>query len=90
MATITIPKNLIKNDDLVIVSRKEYESLKACMIPTFYLKGKEADKLDKLVEDGLSEYERGETISANSLKEALKLYLDKLFLSDKIHFFQRR
>lgn len=25
MATITIPKNLIKNDDLVIIPRKEYE-----------------------------------------------------------------
>ncbi|MDP3015186.1 MAG: hypothetical protein Q8N28_02115 [bacterium] len=27
MATITIPKNLIKNDDLVILPRKEYEQL---------------------------------------------------------------
>lgn len=25
MNAITIPKNLIKNDDLVIISRKEYE-----------------------------------------------------------------
>ena len=24
MATITIPKNLIKNDDLVVIPRKEY------------------------------------------------------------------
>ena len=74
MATITIPKNLIKNDDLVIIPRKEYERMKAQMIPTFYLKGKEAEKLDKLVKDGLREHERGETISANSLKEALKSY----------------
>lgn len=74
MNTITIPKNLIKNDDLVIIPRKEYESMKAQAIPTFYLKGKEAEKLDKLVKDGLREYERGETISATSLKEALKLY----------------
>lgn len=27
MNTITIPKNLIKNDDLVILPRKEYEAL---------------------------------------------------------------
>lgn len=74
MNTITIPKNLIKNDDLVIIPRKEYEKMKAQMTPTFYLKGKEAEKLDKLVKDGLREYERGETISATSLKEALKLY----------------
>jgi len=26
MATITIPKNLISNDDLVIIPRKQYES----------------------------------------------------------------
>lgn len=74
MNTITIPKNLIKNDDLVIIPRKEYENLKAQMVPTFYLKGKEAEKLDKLVKEGLREYERGETISATSLREALKLY----------------
>ncbi|MBI2591724.1 MAG: hypothetical protein HYW34_03550 [Candidatus Brennerbacteria bacterium] len=29
MATITIPKNLIKNDDLVVLPRKEYEELLA-------------------------------------------------------------
>lgn len=74
MNTITIPKNLIKNDDLVIIPRKEYEKLKSQMTPTFYLRGKEAEKLDKLVEYGLREYEKGETISATSLKEALKLY----------------
>ena len=27
MTTITIPKNLIKNNDLVIIPRKEYETL---------------------------------------------------------------
>lgn len=27
MNTITIPRNLIKNDDLVILPRKEYEAL---------------------------------------------------------------
>lgn len=29
MNTITIPRNLIKNDDLVIIPRKEYDSLLA-------------------------------------------------------------
>ena len=69
MATITIPKNLIKNDDLVIVSRKEYESLKACMVPTFYLKGKEAEKLDKLVKEGLKEYQEGKCKTIKSLTD---------------------
>lgn len=36
MNTITIPRNLIKNDDLVIVPRKEYEKLlTARLIPEF-------------------------------------------------------
>jgi hypothetical protein len=76
MNTITIPKNLIKtkSEDLVVISRKEYESMKAHMLPTFRLEGKEADKLDKLVKDGLREHKKGEMIRATSLKEALKLY----------------
>ncbi|MEK7150047.1 MAG: hypothetical protein AAB688_00300 [Patescibacteria group bacterium] len=69
MVTITIPKNLIKNDDLVIVSRKEYESLKACTIPTFYLKGKEAEKLDKLVKGGMKEYQGGKCKTIKSLAD---------------------
>lgn len=32
MNTITIPKNLIKNDDLVIIPRKEYEKLLAWQV----------------------------------------------------------
>ena len=76
MNAITIPKNLIKtkSEDLVVISRKEYEGMKALMLPTFCMEGKEADKLDKLVKAGLREYERGEMIKATSLKEALKLY----------------
>ena len=36
MNTITIPRNLIKNDDLVIVPRKEYEKLLSSrLIPEF-------------------------------------------------------
>lgn len=69
MNTITIPKNLIKNDDLVIIPRKEYEKMKAQMIPTFYLKGKEADKLDKLVKDGLKDYRDGKCKTIKSLAD---------------------
>ena len=69
MATITIPKNLIKNDDLVIIPRKEYEELKAQTVPTFYLKGKEAEKLDKLVKEGLKEYQEGKCKTIKSLAD---------------------
>jgi len=71
---ITIPKKLIKDDDIVIIPRKEYEEMKASMIPSVYLKGRAARRLDKLVEEGLQEYNVGRTIKASSLKDALRIY----------------
>ena len=75
MTTITIPKTKVKKEGgIVILSLKEYQKLCERAAPTFYLKGKEAEKLDKLVEEGLREYQEGKTIKARSLKEALKIY----------------
>ena len=45
-------------------------------MPTYYLKGKEAEKLDRLTEEGMREYETGETINATSLKKPLN-YMEK-------------
>lgn len=70
---IKISKQALKRG-VVILDLKEYERLREETTPTYYLKGKEAEKLDKLVEEGLREYERGETIEARSLKEALRIY----------------
>lgn len=70
MATITISKNLIQNDDLVVLPRKEYESMKARMFPVFELKGKNAKNLDKRVTESMKEYQKGET-------ETLELFLKK-------------
>ncbi len=76
MVTITIPKKLIKNDDLVVLPRKEYEKMKAQMVPIFYLKGKSAKRLDKRVSEGLKEYYKGKTESLESFlkKEYSHLY----------------
>ena len=75
MATITIPETKVKKEGgIVILSLKEYQKLYERAAPTFYLKGKEAEKLDKLVEEGLKEYQERKTIKARSLKEALKVY----------------
>lgn len=75
MNTITIPKYKVnKEGGVVILSLREYQKLCEMAVPTYYLKDEAAKRLDKLAEDGLKEYERGETISAASLKEALKLY----------------
>lgn len=79
MTTLTIPKSLINNDDLIVLPRKFYESLlrsasKKTSIPEYYLSGKNAKNLDNLVENGLKDYKSGKTIKASSLKEALSLY----------------
>ncbi|MDP3948983.1 MAG: hypothetical protein Q8Q17_03480 [bacterium] len=66
MSTITIPKNLIKNDDLIVLPRKEYEKMKAHMTPVFFLKGKGARRLDKRVNEALREYREGKTESLES------------------------
>jgi hypothetical protein len=70
MATLTISKNLIQNDDLIVLPRKEYEGMKARMFPVFKLKGKNAKNLDKRVSEGVKEYEKGET-------ETFELFLKK-------------
>ncbi|MBI5400496.1 MAG: hypothetical protein HZB12_00035 [Candidatus Yonathbacteria bacterium] len=66
MNTITIPRGLIKNDDLVVLPRREYESMKARMFPIFFLKGKNAKSLDKRVSGGLTEYRKGKTETLES------------------------
>ena len=66
MATLTISKNLIQNDDLVVLPRKEYESMKARMFPVFALKGKNAKNLDKRVNESVKEYEKGKTETLES------------------------
>jgi len=70
---VKIPQKALKKG-VVLLDLEEYRKMRAREIPTYYLKGKEAEELDKLVEEGLKEYKRGETIEAPSLKEALKIY----------------
>jgi hypothetical protein len=73
--SIIISKEEIqKKGGVVILSLREYKKLCERAMPTYYLKGKEAEELDKLVEKGLRDYQEGRTISASSLKEALKIY----------------
>ena len=75
MVSITIQNNKIRKEGgVVILPLKEYQKLVASAIPTYYLHGKAAKRLDKLVEDGLREYRDGKTIAADSLTEALALY----------------
>jgi hypothetical protein len=68
---IVIPKSLIKEEDLVVMPRKEYEYMKASMIPTSYLKGKKAHNLDDRVNKALKEHKDGKTIRIKSLVDLI-------------------
>lgn len=79
MATILAQSTLkISKKDLdkgvVILPLKEYRALQERAVPTYYLTGKKAKALDKLVEEGLKEHREGKTIQASSLTEALQMY----------------
>lgn len=78
MNTIAISRKKIREEGgVVVLSLKEYRRLSEQTVPTYYLKGKAADKLDRLVERGLKEYRGGKAISARSLGEAMKIYAKK-------------
>lgn len=70
MATITISKNKVKKEGgVVVLSLKEYRKLSEQAVPTYYLKGKAAKALDKLVERGLKDYRAGKTKTLKSLAD---------------------
>ena len=59
---------------VVLLDLEEYQRLNARAVPTYYLHGKAAERLDQDVESALKEHRLGKTISARSLTQALKLY----------------
>lgn len=69
MSTITIPKNLIKNDDLVILPKKEYENLiNKRVIPVARLTSSERNSLHQ----SRKEMARGEYITLEELEHDLE------------------
>ena len=66
-------KTAIKSRGSITLPIKTYRQLLDAAIPTYYLTGKEATDLDKLVEEGLREYAEGKTITARSISEALTI-----------------
>lgn len=66
MSPITISKKLIKNDDLVIIPRKEYDAL-------IRVVRKQIQPLDKELAKALEEVEEGKTIGPfSNVKDLLK------------------
>ena len=75
MAIITLSKKSVqKQKGVVVLPIKEYERLIKASEPEYYLTGKAAKRLDKLVEKGLREHREGRTILASSISEALTKY----------------
>lgn len=69
METVTIPKKLIKNDDLVVIPRREYEKL--------FRFWNSADRMTvrekKAVEKGFREIKQGKFITSKLLRHELGL-----------------
>ena len=75
MSTITLSKKQIqKSKGVVVLPIEEYRKLSERAVPEYYLMGKAARDLDKLVEAGLRDYHAGKTIKAVSLRGALRKY----------------
>jgi len=65
---IILRPELIK-EGVVILPLKEYEKLRERAVPIYYLRGKEAEELDKLVEEGLRDHYAGKTKKIKSLSD---------------------
>ena len=48
---------------------KEYQKMQAALIPTYYLRGKSAHVLDKLIQGGLRDHKAGKTKIIKTLSE---------------------
>jgi len=68
--SITISRETIeKRRGIVILPLREYRKLCERAVPTYYLKGKVARKLDKLVEEGLRDWRGGKCKVIKSLAD---------------------
>jgi len=75
MATITLSKASVqKQKGVVVLPIKEYQRLLQAAVPTYYLTGKAATRLDKLVEKSLREHRGGKTHTGSSISEAVKKF----------------
>ncbi len=63
-----IPHQALKKG-VVLLPLQEYRELQAQAIPTYYLTGKKALALDRLVEKGLKEHQEGKTRQIKSLAD---------------------
>lgn len=68
--SINVSKETVRKEGgVVILPLREYEELRERAVPTYYLEGKEAGELDKLVEQGLHDYKNGRCKTIKSLAD---------------------
>lgn len=66
--TIKIPSQSLKKG-VVLLDLGEYQELQARAVPTYYLTGKKALALDRMVERGIAEHRAGKTRKIKSLAD---------------------
>ncbi|MBI4159729.1 hypothetical protein HY504_01050 [Candidatus Wolfebacteria bacterium] len=82
MITITIPKKLIKEDDLVIMPRKEYEAFLRLLKRS---KGKSYSQLDMDLDEAIAEYRAGKFFGPFDTAKAGIAFLKSRKTSRKIN-----
>lgn len=82
MSSITIKKEKIElQKGMVILPLKEYRKLLEQAVPTYYLTGEKAKKIDSLVKNGIAEYKNS---TSNSRKQSEKSRAGKKKYSETI------
>ncbi len=70
MQKVAISKAKVeRTGGMVVLPVKEYDRLVAAAVPTYYLSGKAATDLDKLVAQGLQAHREGKTRKLRSLAD---------------------
>lgn len=69
MSPITLTKELLSDEGVVVLPLKEYHRLRQSASPACHLDEAEAEKVDALVKEGLAEYRSGASKGIKSLAE---------------------
>jgi len=70
ISSVTIQRKAVEQrGGVVILPLAEYRKLLGCSMPTYYLSGKAAERLDRFVEEGLRDHRLGKTRKVRSLRD---------------------
>ena len=66
---VSIPRRLTKGEELVVLTKEEYTRI--------VRHNEETSEVLRIIAEGEKAYREGKTITASSLKQALKLYAER-------------